>query len=75
MGKANSPVDYVIIGESEYKICDLVKAIKSGGKMKDVVGIEIFDGKKLRRTKQRPMFKRRNEIPFPVYEKVSQEIK
>lgn len=66
----NSPVDYVVIGEGEYTTCDLVKAIKSGGKIEDIAGIAIFDGKKLHRTKQRPVIENLDEIPFPAYEKV-----
>lgn len=67
----NHPIDFIVIGEGEYTLLELVKEIekpKSKQNFKKVKGIAFKTGKKLIKTKPRPLIKNLDELPFPAYD-------
>jgi len=59
-------VDYVVIGEGEETVVDLVDAIGSKRDLKDVKGIGYKENRSLKFTAPRPLIKNLDEIPFPA---------
>ena len=67
----DSPIDYVVIGEGEQTVNELVQVACKGGTIAgNVKGVAWFDGFKVQKTIPRPPIKYLDEIPFPLYKKV-----
>jgi len=58
-------VDYVVRGEGEYVLPELVDHIEDGADVKDVKGISYMDGNKLIRTEDAP-YSNVDKIPLPA---------
>jgi len=58
-------VDGVCVGEGEYALLDLVKALDEGRSPKDVENWWIKDGEKIHRNPLRPLIKDLDELPLP----------
>jgi anaerobic magnesium-protoporphyrin IX monomethyl ester cyclase len=64
--KEHSCIDYVVMGEGEYTLLELVQGL--GGDMRKVRGIAFRDGKKVVVTEPRPLIKDLDELPMPAYD-------
>ncbi len=61
-------VDYVIYGEGEFTLADLLKAIETGSDPREILGLKLLDDKgKLVVTPRRPLTKELDELPDPDY--------
>lgn len=72
----SSLFDFVVIGEGEVALLELVKAIRSGNSnYADVKGIAYFDEKTSRNviTDKQPLVENLDEISFPDYEDIDME--
>jgi radical SAM superfamily enzyme YgiQ (UPF0313 family) len=65
-----SPIDFVVFGEGEATMLGLVQALGNKTDLKQVKGIAFLKGKKLLRTKPRPLIQDINEIPMPAFHKI-----
>jgi radical SAM superfamily enzyme YgiQ (UPF0313 family) len=63
----NNCFDYLIYGEGETTVCDLMNTLETGKDPKNVDGIFYKDNTKLIQTKPRAMIKDLDTIPFPAY--------
>ncbi len=57
-------VDYVALGDGEYTILELVRALEAGGQIKKIKGLAFRQGKKVVRTAPRPVHDI-SELPIP----------
>lgn len=63
----NSPIDLVILNEPELTLVELVENIKKDKSINNIRGI-VYYNKKTIKTKQRPLIKNLNALPFPKHE-------
>lgn len=66
----NKDVDYVVIGEGEYTLFDLVTSLAGGESLSSVQGIAYKENGKVIINEKRPMIKDLNAIPLPAYDQV-----
>jgi len=67
----NFPVDFVVIGEGERTIVELIKAIEKKvplNKFKDIKGIAFKEGNKIIKTECRKWIQDLDSLPFPKHE-------
>lgn len=60
-------VDFVAIGEHDYTILDIVKALESNQDMANVPGIAFMDGGTFVQTAKRPFVENLDELPFMAW--------
>jgi len=60
-------IDYIVIGEGDHTIRELLNVIVSGGNPADVAGIAFLNKGELIRTAQRPPITDFNELPLPDF--------
>lgn len=65
--------DYLVVGEGEYTFCELVKTIKSDGRIEGIKGIAYKKGGMLHFNKPRELIQNLDELPMPAYDKVDME--
>jgi len=70
--KSNS-IDFVIRGEGEETILELIKAINEAKQYKKIKGISYKEGKKIIHNPNRDLIKNIDEIPFPARELFKQK--
>jgi len=63
-------IDYVVLGEGEITLLELVKALENGLDRSKVKGIAFRDGKRIRITPQRPLIEDLDTLPMPAYHKL-----
>ncbi len=61
-------LDYVIRGEGEFTLKELVNTIEDGNNPKKVKGIAYRDGKELIVTDERPFIENLDDLPMPLHE-------
>ncbi|MFC2153925.1 B12-binding domain-containing radical SAM protein [Candidatus Altiarchaeota archaeon] len=64
--KENKFVDYVLIGEYEYTLRDLVAYLDKGKKPKDVSGLVYRDGSRIINNGRRSLIENLDELPWPA---------
>ena len=64
---AEENIDYIVYGEGEYTMLDLVTAIEHGSAIEDVQGIYYKKGGEPVRTAPRPVIEDLDELPFPAW--------
>ncbi|NIM03348.1 radical SAM protein [bacterium] len=65
-----SPIDFVVIGEGEVTLAELLKAVKNKRDLWNVSGIAWFNGDQIVRTESRLPINNLDELPFPAFNKV-----
>jgi anaerobic magnesium-protoporphyrin IX monomethyl ester cyclase len=60
--------DFVVRGEGEYTMLDLVKHIEEGNSFQEVKGISFLDDEEVIRTPSRPLIQDLDSVPFPARE-------
>ena len=58
--------DFVVRGEGEYTMLDLVKHIEEGNSFQEVKGISFLSNEELIRTPSRPLIQDLDSLPFPA---------
>ena len=61
----NNSIDFIIRGEAETTIVDLVNSLEKKKSLKDVLGLTYKEGKKVLINEDRPLIKNINELPLP----------
>ena len=70
---STSPIDFVVIGEGELTLTELLKTIKNEQDLWNVPGIAWFNGGRIVRTESRLPINNLDELPFPAFKKVPME--
>lgn len=65
---AEGDVDYVVRGEGEDTIVELVAALESGGSVRGIRGIAYKDGDRIAVEPARPLVRDLDRLPFPAYD-------
>lgn len=63
-------IDYVVIGEGEITLLELVRALDERLSRSKVKGIAFRDGKRIRVTPERPLIEDLDSLPIPAYHKL-----
>jgi anaerobic magnesium-protoporphyrin IX monomethyl ester cyclase len=63
-----APLDYIVLGEGEETVVDLVDALENKREIKDVPGVAFLQNQKLFKTKPRKRIKEVKDIPWPAWE-------
>jgi len=66
-------VDFIVIGEGEITMVELVKVLDKGLSLKKVKGIVFRNNGKIIKTEPRPLIKNLDELPFPSYRNMNLE--
>ena len=63
-------VDFIVHGEGELTIVDLVRALQTrdSSALRDVQGISFLDDEEVVRTERRPAIPNLDDLPFPAYD-------
>lgn len=65
--EANSFVDYILIGEYEYTLLDLVKHLDKKGELREVLGLICRDAKgEIQTNHRRPPIENLDKLPWPA---------
>lgn len=67
-----SPFDFIVIGEGEQTLYELVKALKLGNSIQNIKGIAYFDNKnqQIVTNSPRPLLQDLDSLPFPDFRKI-----
>lgn len=60
-------IDIVCIGEGEYTMLDIAKKFRKKEDLKDIPGIVVRDGDRIKINQQRPYIQDLDALPFPSY--------
>jgi anaerobic magnesium-protoporphyrin IX monomethyl ester cyclase len=66
-------IDYVVVGEGEITLLELVKALRNGHDLSKIKGIAFRQGKNITITPERPLIEDLDTIPMPAYHKLPME--
>ncbi|MDD1743999.1 MAG: B12-binding domain-containing radical SAM protein [Methanomassiliicoccales archaeon] len=66
----DAPVDFVVIGEGEQTMLELVRTVASGGDPKNISGLAFMSGKTLIRTAARTRIPDLDQLPMPMWEEL-----
>lgn len=70
----NHPVDFIVIGEGERTIVELVKSFENGKEnFEEIKGIAFKRNGRIIKTQPRPLIKELDEIPMPAYDLLPME--
>jgi anaerobic magnesium-protoporphyrin IX monomethyl ester cyclase len=68
-------IDYIIRGEGEQTLVDLIKTLNNGKKIDKVKGISFRHKEKIIHTPSRPFIKNLDSLPYPAYHLIEDYIK
>jgi radical SAM superfamily enzyme YgiQ (UPF0313 family) len=69
----NTPIDYVVAGEGDRTIVELLDALENGKSADGVAGMYIRDGKGFRHTGTRRLIARLDEIDYPAFDLIDMD--
>ena len=67
-------IDYIVRGEGELTIVELIKTLKSGKNVRQVKGISYQHKGKIIHTPSRPLIKNLDTLPYPAYHLVEKHL-
>jgi anaerobic magnesium-protoporphyrin IX monomethyl ester cyclase len=68
-------IDYIVRGEGELTLVELIRTILNEKKINDVFGISYQKNKKIIHTPQRPLIENLDSLPYPAYHLVEKNLK
>jgi len=68
-------IDYIVRGEGEHTIVELIKSLNNGKKIENIEGLSFKHKNKFIHTPPRPLIKNLDELPYPAYHLVEDYIK
>ena len=68
-------VDYIVRGEGEETLTELVKTLSEGGEPTEVMGLTLRTSDGIKINSDRPLICDLNTLPFPAYHHVSEHMK
>jgi len=63
-------VDYILMGEYEYTLFDLVNCLKDGGNLGDILGLAYREKSEIKINAFRPTIKNLDDLPWPMREEL-----
>jgi len=73
--KAFPEIDYIVRGEGELTLVELIKALKKGTNPKDVAGHTFSHNGRIIHNPQRPLIENLDSLPYPAYHLVERNLK
>jgi anaerobic magnesium-protoporphyrin IX monomethyl ester cyclase len=68
-------IDYIVRGEGERTVVDLIKTLKNNGKISEVKGISYRINDKIIHNPTRPLIENLDTLPYPAYHLVEENLK
>jgi anaerobic magnesium-protoporphyrin IX monomethyl ester cyclase len=68
-------IDFIVRGEGEITIVELIKKLNNEGKIENIKGLSYKKNNKIINTKPRPLINNLDKLPFPAYHFVENNIK
>ncbi len=68
-------IDYIVRGEGELTVIDLLKTLKRNGKIEEVQGISYQNKDRIIHTPARPLIENLDTLPYPAYHLVEDKVK
>lgn len=68
-------IDYIVRGEGEHTIVELIKSLNNGKKIRRIKGLSYQYNGKIIHTPPRPLIKNLDELPYPAYHLIEDYIK
>jgi anaerobic magnesium-protoporphyrin IX monomethyl ester cyclase len=68
-------IDYIVRGEGEQTVVDLIKTLQNKGKISDVQGISYRKNKNIIQNPARPLIENLDTLPYPAYHLVEKNLK
>jgi anaerobic magnesium-protoporphyrin IX monomethyl ester cyclase len=68
-------IDYIVRGEGEITLVDLIRTILTKKKINEVLGISFQKNKKIIHTQQRPLIENLDSLPYPAYHLVEKNLR
>jgi len=68
-------IDYIVRGEGERTVVDLIKTLKNNGKISEVKGISYRINDKIIHNPARPLIENLDTLPYPAYHLVEENLK
>lgn len=68
-------IDFIVRGEGEHTIVELLKSFNNGKKPEDIKGLSFKRKNKIIHTPNRPLIKNLDSLPYPAYHLVEDHIK
>jgi anaerobic magnesium-protoporphyrin IX monomethyl ester cyclase len=68
-------IDYIVRGEGELTLVNLIRTIFNEKKINDVLGISFQKNKKIIHTQQRPLIENLDSLPYPAYHLVEKNLR
>ena len=60
-------IDYIVRGEGEYTLVELIKSLNNAGKIENIRGISFRNNGNIIHTPSRPLIKNLDSLPYPGY--------
>ncbi|UCH71490.1 MAG: radical SAM protein, partial [Thermoplasmatales archaeon] len=70
-----SEIDYIVRGEGELTIVELIKSLNNGKKIGNIKGLSFRHNGKIIHTPPRPLIKNLDKLPYPAYHLIEDYIK
>ena len=61
-------IDFIVLGEGEKTLAELVRALEGGGRLRDVKGLALRRGGEVLFTEPRPLIKDLDSLPIPAWD-------
>ncbi len=68
-------IDYIVRGEGEITLVELIKALRNGKDINRVKGLSFKNNGKIIHTPNRPLIENLDTLPYPAYHLVEDEVK
>ena len=68
-------IDFIVRGEGEYTIVELIKSLNNGKKFEKIKGLSFKQKNKIIHTPPRPLIKNLDKLPYPAYHLIEDYIK
>jgi anaerobic magnesium-protoporphyrin IX monomethyl ester cyclase len=68
-------IDYIVRGEGEYTIVELIKSLNNGSKTFNIKGLSYQNNGKIIHTPPRPLIKNLDKLPYPAYHLIEDYLK
>jgi anaerobic magnesium-protoporphyrin IX monomethyl ester cyclase len=68
-------IDYIVRGEGEQTVVELIKTLQNKGKISDVQGISYRKNKNIIQNPARPLIENLDTLPYPAYHLVEKNLK
>ncbi|MCX6664243.1 MAG: radical SAM protein [Euryarchaeota archaeon] len=68
-------IDYIVRGEGELTVVDLIKTLENKGKISQVQGVSYRNNGKITHNPARPLIENLDSLPYPAYHLVEENLK